>query len=126
VALDVAPGTVGVTVIPPGGVQRSASVPVTVGATTELAYGSMTTPSNVDVAVGQCGLIPAPPPGVPESVCEGVVYPATDGTRWLGVMREGKVGLVRQVDVPTPTVAAEGRPWGLRAGVAIGAARGGG
>lgn len=128
VLFDLAPGTYALTVRPPSGATRSASVTIAAGARSPVAYGAMPAPQSQMQAVGECGLIPNPPPGVPESVCEGSLYPSTNGTTYLAVMREGKVGLVPQGNVPqgnTAQPAAEGWSTGAKVAVVVALAAGG-
>jgi hypothetical protein len=62
---------------------------------------------------------------VPESVCEGVLYPSTNGTTYLAVMREGKVGLVPQASANTAQQPAEGWSTGAKVAVVLALAAGG-
>ena len=122
VALDVLPGTYGLTVTPVSDVQRVKSVVVVAGQTVEVVYGTMATPSAIeqdpstlhpyDIAPVElmCGpvLNRAALPWAPATACPGNELTATDGTRWRALAATGGVTLAQLRADGTPTPASMG------------------
>lgn len=115
VALDVLPGTYGLTVTPVGDVQRVKSVAVVAGQTVEVVYGTMATPSAVEIEQVQpvelmCGpvLNRAALPWAPATACPGNELTAPDGTRWRALAATGGVTLAQLRADGTPTPAGMG------------------
>jgi len=115
VALDVLPGTYGLTVTPVGDVQRVKSVVVVAGQTVEVVYGTMATPSAVEIEQVQpvelmCGpvLNRAALPWAPATACPGNELTAPDGTRWRALAATGGVTLAQLRSDGTPAPAGMG------------------
>lgn len=115
VALDVLPGTYGLTVTPVGDVQRVKSVAVVAGQTVEVVYGTMATPSALEIEQVQpvelmCGpvLNRAALPWAPATACPGNELTATDGTRWRALAATGGVTLAQLRSDGTPAPAGMG------------------
>jgi len=115
VALDVLPGTYGLTVTPVGDVQRVRSVVVVAGQTVEVVYGTMATPSAVEIEQVQpveqmCGpvLNRAALPWAPATACPGNELTAPDGTRWRALAATGGVTLAQLRSDGTPAPAGMG------------------
>ena len=103
VALDVLPGTYGLTVTPVGDVQRVQSVTVAAGQTVEVVYGTMPTPFAQTADTGlqpvdaMCGpvLNRASLAWAPATACPGNEFAAPDGTRWRAIAAAGGVNLMQ-------------------------------
>lgn len=116
VEFNVAPGTYGVTVVPPSGPQRVGSAIVTAGGSAPLAYGSMATPSSVTAGDNpgidsgvpngtglqpvtpveqMCGPIVDKPAWAPATACPGATLTAPDGSRYaVSLAPAGTTGVI--------------------------------
>lgn len=115
VALNVTPGTYGLTVTPVGSARRVQSVVVVAGQTVEVVYGAMPTPSALEIEQVQpveqmCGpvLNRAALPWAPATACPGNELTAPDGTRWRALAATGGVTLAQLRADGTPTPAGMG------------------